>query len=756
MHLSQLIPWLGNPPDALHRKAAASIIDLWTHDGELGDSLAGMAWAIDGVTEDEAEAVSFLLELALREPRLAALILELPWVAAMPVDAPRDIPWGLFNLLYSVGVDNPDLGTLLASHPLIADDVTNEEASVMELLAEVGFRDLEWAKRLAGADWVLDGMEWHEFRLLASVVATREPSPSLSEYLLGLPRFTDGISGDLRPYVLMALSGLALNHPDSLREVTARNWYVDGLGEDEAALIVILSRAVRDSPELFRDLLSAHFVQAGAVDLPLAGPVRLWAVQNTPFPEGEGLLQRMEEAVRYWEEFVEEPFPTNAVILSVVDPRGKSYGLNRGGHLGTHMRLIRSVDLGTVSDVPHETGHYFFTHPRWLGEGVSQFGQAHLRHLDGLQTLEDRQEELALTTGCARYANIRHFQYVSAEENLLTFDVCPYDLGENFILSLFSLIGREAMFGGLGELYRLDWDGGQPITEELVFEVLLRNTPVEKVEEFRDLYRRLHGGSSAFPEADFDDDHGDDAGSASMAVVGRSIAGGLDYPFDFDYFRFEAQGSRNYRIIVEHPSLPPEWIAIYAPDGVSPDAGGLKSRSATPFGPELLWTATATGDYFVAVRNFGGLTGSYNLNIASVEDGQDDHGDAAASATSLTLGQTVTGTVDDGFDFDYFRFQVEQGQRVRVMVRGETLESLTVALYEADGATPALMRREDVDAIVSGGGEFVDIIDLRNVSWPQSVSFDWIAPRTGEFLLAVSNIEGLVGSYVATVTAIER
>ena len=589
-----------------------------------------MAWIIDGMTEDEAEAVSFLLELVQREPGLAALLLELPWVAAMPVDAPRDIAWNVFNLLYGIGLDNPELGTLLASHPLIADDVTYEELNVVELLAEVGSRDLEWARRLAEADWVSDGMERHEFRLLAAVVATMESSPSLSEYLLGLPRLSGRITGDLLPYVLRALSGLALDYPDNLREITARSWYVDGLEEDEAALIVILSRAVQDSPELFRDLLSAHFVQTGTADLPLAGPVRLWAVQNTPFPEDEGLLQWMEEAVRYWEGFVEEPFPTNDVILSVVDPRGKSYGLNRGAHLGTHMRLIRSVDLGTVSDVPHETGHYLFTHPRWFGEGVSQFGQAHLRHLDGVQTLAERREELALTTGCSRYANIRHFQHVSAEENRLTFDLCPYDLGENFILSLFSLIGREAMSAALGELYLLHRDPGQPITEELIFDVLSRNTPVGKEDGFRDLYRRLHGGSFALQDTDFDDDHGDNAADASIAAAGQSLAGALDYLFDFDYFRFEAQGGRKYRITVQHPSLPPEWITIYAPDGVSLDTDGLKSRSATPSGPMVLWTATATGDYFLAVRNFGDLSGPYILDIALMEEASDDHGDTSA------------------------------------------------------------------------------------------------------------------------------
>ena len=46
---------------------------------------------------------------------------------------------------------------MLASHPLIAADVTYVESNVMELLAEAGYSDLERAKRLAsgglGGGW---------------------------------------------------------------------------------------------------------------------------------------------------------------------------------------------------------------------------------------------------------------------------------------------------------------------------------------------------------------------------------------------------------------------------------------------------------------------------------------------------------------------------------------------------------------------------------------------------------------------------
>ena len=424
----------------------------------MGDNIAKMAWVSNGLTDGEAGSLAFLLEVAVSEPRFTTVLLQRPWLADMPGDVPGSLEWNLFNLLWGVSRSDPELGLLLVTHPVLADEVTHSGMEVVELLIEAGISDLEWARSLAATDWMSDGVEGYEIRLLSAVVSTADTLTSPAEFLLDIPSLLDHVTGDLREYAARALIDLGVNSPEQLEQVIAQQWFSDGLTTEEAVLIVILKRATLDSPELFDDLLAESFAQTAAVDLPLTGRVRLWAVQNTPFLEGESLLRQMEEAVRYWEGLVQQPFPTDDVILSVVDPGGKDYGLDRGAFLGTHMRLIRSETLGTVMDVPHETGHYFFRNPRWFAEGVSQFGQAHLQHLDGVETLEEREEHLILHTNCFDYANIRHFQYESKDDGILTFDLCAYDLGENFMLNLFSLIGEEAISLALRELYIRDRD----------------------------------------------------------------------------------------------------------------------------------------------------------------------------------------------------------------------------------------------------------------------------------------------------------
>ena len=55
--------------------------------------------------------------------------------------------------------------------------------------------------------------------------------------------------------------------------------------------------------------------------------------------------------------------------------------------------------------------------------------------------------------------------------------------------------------------------------------------------------------------------------------------------------------------------MPANWVTLYAPDGVTQEIDKWESRSETPSGPEVLWTPSTTGEYYFAVRNFGGLTG---------------------------------------------------------------------------------------------------------------------------------------------------
>ena len=112
-------------------------------------------------------------------------------------------------------------------------------------------------------------------------------------------------------------------------------------------------------------------------------------------------------------------------------------------------------------------------------------------------------------------------------------------MGEHFLLSVFETIGEEATASALRELYLFSREGQRPeehglrVTEESIYHTFLNHTPPGLKEQFRNLYRRLHGGPYAYEDVDFADDHGDEAAAAADLIVGEAVTGTLDYMFDF-------------------------------------------------------------------------------------------------------------------------------------------------------------------------------------------------------------------------------
>ena len=113
-------------------------------------------------------------------------------------------------------------------------------------------------------------------------------------------------------------------------------------------------------------------------------------------------------------------------------------------------------------------------------------------------------------------------------------------------------------------------------------------------------------------------------------------------------------------------------------------------------------------------------------------DLSDDHGDEASSASLVEMGETVGGTLDHMWDFDYFRFHAEEGQVYQVNVTHETLRASNIYVYAADGLTKQKwMFRHRV---------------------PSGPRFVWESQNSGEHYFAVHNFDGKTGRYTLTIS----
>ena len=708
--------WFLDDVDRNEQNAIASLKIMVSLDLELAKLVADAPWLASGVTDNELHALYFLNDIASTSIELARMMSNVAWLT----DGVTEIDQRALGAVSQITLIDLELGTSIATLPWIDNEITSDEKDALEALRNIAGEDLELARTIAIAPW-----------------------------------FGHDPTANLNFKVLRSLSYL---WGRALDQLTTQPWFRDGLDDAEAALVVTIP-SVASEPTLYEDLLQVHHTQTRTISLPLAGDFNIWVFQNDPFPLDEDLLAAIEDTARVSEGFLRVPFPTSDIIL-LVTPEGSGI---RAGHRGSHMVLSRF--LGDVRKIAHETAHYYFHNnigQTWFREGAAEFVEAYVNDQTGVQRLPERITQMSeqvenvckdFSRGGQGIENIRHLAYLHNDESFyLLPGGCTYTMGEHLLLKAFETIGEQAMSAALRELYLSNTSSralrsgqaGQPPSEEAVYDTFLKHSPPDRKVEFRNLYRRLHGGQYAFSDTEFSDDHGDEPRTASAVEVGKSVDGTLDYMFDFDFFQFQVEEGRKYRINVNHESLRFSSLNLYNPEGLKyedyPFGGenSWKSRTQASSGPQILWIAPSSGGYHLAVQNFGGKTGRYTLTVAPHTAPADDHGDTAATATTVSVGEAVEGAINDEFDLDYFRFEAQEGRKYQTAVTNG--EFLRFMWYLSDGVSPA------------DYGDYSLWDELRG----RSRVSEWIASRSGHYYLAVDNVYGGTGTYTVTFAQVDE
>ena len=696
-HLSEIIPWFGNPPDNHHDITAQRLINIWIKDTDLGDEVARRPWVVDGMNYYEVDALWALSEVISKDFELAKTAITLPWLSDDVDNDERSILWTMnfiaskdlelarmtirlpwvndeihngeqpaISHLNSLASKDVELARTMMSLPWFNDDIDDREQSAINYLNSIASKDLELARTTTSVSWFADNVTSNELQTLWALSSIASEDLDLARMMVRVPWLADDVTSDeitilwalndiasadfeltynvlpppwregyldrsLNYFSLHSLGVIAAHKGNALAQLTAQPWFADGLNEEEAVLVTILYPIDEDSL-LYQDLLKDRYTQTRTFSLPLAGDVNIWVIQPTPFPTGDDVLTVIEDTARISEDFLGIPFPTTDIILLVTDQSYKADGY----HAWSHMRLPRHDDGGEIGvpSLPHETAHYYFTRPQpwWLVEGGANFIESYYNDRKGVQSLADRATDIAriVKEYCVDGFSIENIWHLIHTPGYQTVEYpatgCRYSMGEEFLLSAYMAIGEEAMSAAIRELYlsykeyeRTESSGqGRRATEEAVYDAFLKHTPADRKEAFRDLYQRLHGGPYAYP--DTTDDHGDIAGYATSIVVGENIHGTLDYMLDFDYFRFQTKKGQKYRITVAHETLPASGVGLYAPDGVTEEDRRWESRELVQSGPQVVWTAPSSDEYYVAVQNFRGDTGTYTLTITPIED----------------------------------------------------------------------------------------------------------------------------------------
>jgi hypothetical protein len=231
------------------------------------------------------------------------------------------------------------------------------------------------------------------------------------------------------------------------------------------------------------------------------------------------------------------------------------------------------------------------------------------------------------------------------------------------------------------------------------------------------------------------DDAGNDAGTRARINVGRAVTGSLEFEGDTDWYRFNARTGQSYHVTLvgtEGAATPlgDPLLRVLDREGnelaANDDSDSL--NSALDFVPR------ANGEVFIEARGYAdAYAGSYTLNVSAERLPTDSISADRYTRGRITLGQSVSGSLDFPSDTDWYRVRLTAGQSYRFALAGAGDSPLSDPLLRIHGADGAELGFDD------DGGEGLNSY------------MEFTAATTGNYFLEASPFGGEgVGGYTLT------
>ncbi len=277
----------------------------------------------------------------------------------------------------------------------------------------------------------------------------------------------------------------------------------------------------------------------------------------------------------------------------------------------------------------------------------------------------------------------------------------------------------------------LDYDGGRGKNFKIDRSVSA-GTYYVKVESYKSStgsYTIYASFREQSPERSVVDDHSGTRSGATSLALGDSRSGQIKPGSDVDYFKMQVRKS-GVLTVYTTGSLDTE--------GILQNSSGATLTRADDGGRGKnfkIEQSLNSGTYYVKVESYRSHTGSYTIHASFREQRvvvqrpsppparKDNHSGTRSGATSLALGDSLSGQIKPGSDVDYFKVQVRRSGVLTVYTTG-ILDTEGI-LQNSSGAT--LVRDSD-----DGSGN--------NFKIEQS-------PNPGTYYIKVESYESSTGSY---------
>ena len=516
------LPWLGDEVESGEVIVLDLLVAIAEEDPGMALTLAESPVLSRGVTPETHFTLLTIGDIAREDPALARDIAESPQIAdgisgnelgaftgsddyylerlaqqsPAAADALKGYPWATSDT--SQGQTGPR-GALLAMPPF--QTASTPERLAKALIYFISRHDPALAERVAAFPWMADGVTVQETRALFGLEALAGRDVPLAHSLLELPWLEDDVTR-YEAWAISRVGEIRASDETSANLLVNQPWFRDGLDGEDHALITVL-KAGCNLASFCRQLIEDGEVVSTTLSFP-SGEVRVFGVSRTPFGSiSDVLFQNTRNAIPAISEMMGHPWAWPEVIV-YHEPEMKYVSDIAGGFfVPTEPQFIGTIHAQIDFILYHELAHYYSVGPHWLVEGGAEFLATYTDHATTGSDLQQKFEELELRLPCNNAENIH--QYVLATTWMPARSPakdCSYTIGHHFLLALHLELGQEMVSGSLAELYRLGISGTE-ITEEVIYQTLLSNTPTGLEQQFRDLYQKLHGRPVGYqrPEA---------------------------------------------------------------------------------------------------------------------------------------------------------------------------------------------------------------------------------------------------------------
>ena len=414
------------------------------------ERLFELAWVADGITRQEVFALRVLGDLVVEHPSLAVDVLELPWV----------------------------------------NEGLRPGTRLIENLSELAREDLQLAQAMVNMPWIRDGIESYEWGAVGFAKALR---------VIGHERSDDIWSHIYDDRDTTKMAAWSLNHiflhdqmhgERKLELVLDKSWLLDGLNEEEAALVAVLNDFV-DKEYVIRQLIDNDVVTTRTVALPSGADLDVILISRAGLQNEEYVLDTAAFGVETIETLMDVPWPQPRLVL-VVEPEWR---FTNPGETSPIRVLLK--DFATEVLFHELSHHYMVGFTQWVTEGAAEFIESYVLSLYPparyKKLAESRQDVQSGIDRCAGNGAPNIAVWEQTYQSNSSIRVCHYILGHAFFLDAYDLLGHDVVVDALQDIYARQQAHGRLVITDEVYEVFLSNTPERIQGELKNLFLRYYG-----------------------------------------------------------------------------------------------------------------------------------------------------------------------------------------------------------------------------------------------------------------------